>query len=429
MTNDEPTFGERAGQGPSRLVPPPFADGEEVGAAISPEWLPRSIGPEPSWPLPLVAGPLVVARPGPAGPARVWRPWIVAVVLAALIGGGVGAGVVAAVGRKKTIVLRAAPTVPLSTSPTGGAIAHPADIHTILAKVEPAVVTITTSTGAGTGMIISPNGLVVTNAHVVGTESPVKVTLFMDKSPRLADVKGYDTVQDVAVVQIRGASGLPTVDLGDSSTIRVGDDVVAIGNALDLPGGPTVTAGIISATDRTLPDPNTPESLIQTDAAINPGNSGGPLVNSDGQVIGMNTLVIQQADAQALAQNIGFAIAINHIKTLLPGLENGLHNAGNAFLGVGLQDLTPDIASRYQLSVTKGAIVTGVLSSGPADQAGLQQLDVITAIDGQEVPDAPTLDRLVRLKNPGDRVALSVVRGNQTVTVTVTLGNRSQVSG
>jgi putative serine protease PepD len=350
-------------------------------------------------------------------------------VLAALIGASIGAGVVAAVGRKRTVVLPAPTTVPPRASPSGGAIAHPADIHAILARVEPAVVTITTSTGAGTGMIISPNGLVLTNAHVVGTETPVKVTLFRDKSPRTADVKGYDTVQDVAVVQIRGASGLPTVTLGDSSTTQAGDDVLAIGNALDLPGGPTVTEGIISATDRTLPDPTTPESLIQTDAAINPGNSGGPLANSDGEVIGMNTLVIQQAGSQALAQNIGFAIAINHIKTLLPGLENGLHNPGNTFLGVGLQDLTPDIATRYQLSVTKGAIVTGVLPGGPADRAGIQDLDAITAFNGQEVTTAADLPRMVRQKNPGDRANLAVVRGNQTLTVTVTLGNRSQVSG
>src|SRR5207253_2988539 len=143
------------------------------------------------------------------------------------------------------------------------------------------------------------------------------------------------------------ASGLPTVTLGDSDKAQVGDDVIAIGNALDLAGGPTVTKGIVSATDRSLPDSGTTDTYVQTDAAINPGNSGGPLVTGDGTVIGMNTLVIQQAGQGESAQNLGFAIAVNEIKPLISTMEKGGNvglTAGGAFLGVSSQSLTPDMA-------------------------------------------------------------------------------------
>src|SRR5437762_3158962 len=295
---------------------------------------------EPTAPGPTVVGDEpVVAEPPPAEPAPPAPPpppppfqpstaeprpkraaplWIVAAV-AALIGASVSGGVIAATRGNRTTVVRPT-TVPASTSASSSSappVASGSQVRDVLAKVEPAVVTVTTNSGAGSGMIISPDGEVLTNAHVVGRASTVKVTLFKETSSRTADVVGVGNANlgpDVALVKIRDASNLPTVTLGDSDKIQVGDDVVAIGNALDLAGSPTVTKGIVSATDRSLPDAGTSDTYVQTDAAINPGNSGGPLVTGDGTVIGMNTLVIQDAGNNEAAQNLGFAIAVNEIK-------------------------------------------------------------------------------------------------------------------
>jgi len=230
---------------------------------------------------------------------------------------------------------------------------------------------------------------------------------------------GADPADDVALVKIKGASGLPTVQLGDSDAAKVGDDVVAIGNALALAGGPTVTEGIVSAKDRTLAGQGSDlAGLIQTDAAINPGNSGGPLVNSSGQVIGMNTAVIEDAGSNgAVAQNIGFAIGINRIKPLIENIRSGKSTttptAGNGFLGVSTQ--TSD----------QGAVVVDVSAGSPADTAGLQQGDLITKVDGTSVSSSDQLVTAIRGHKAGDRVKLTIERGGATSTVSVTLGART----
>jgi putative serine protease PepD len=206
--------------------------------------------------------------------------------------------------------------------------------------VEPGVVSIETSSyvsngrgffgsgqvkGAGSGMILTSDGQVLTNYHVVEGASTIKVTVFGQTQAHTAVLVGANQAADVALLQMQGVSGLPTVELGDSDAAQVGDDVVAIGNALALAGGPSVTEGIVSAKDRTLSgNGSTLSGLIQTDAAINPGNSGGPLVNSTGQVIGMNTAVIEDAGSDgAVAQNMGFAIGINRIKPLIDQIRAG----------------------------------------------------------------------------------------------------------
>jgi S1-C subfamily serine protease len=209
--------------------------------------------------------------------------------------------------------------------------------------------------------------------------------------------------------------------------MRVGDDVVAIGNALALPGGPTVTRGIVSAVDRTIDAENERlEHLIQTDAAINPGNSGGPLSNSAGEVIGMNTAVAGQA------QNIGFAIAIDTVKPIAEGLKAG-KGAGvakaAAFLGITSVSVTSDIQQRFGLSTSKGALVRDVTSGSGADSAGLQAGDVIVRFGNDDISSSDDLGAAVRKQQPGDKVAVTWMRGNQRQTATVTLGSRPAGTG
>jgi S1-C subfamily serine protease len=403
---------------------------------VEPETTLRDLAPvEP------LEAPPDTAPPGPPPPPPAQTGWsgrriAVVATLAALVGGLAGGGVVAALddGGATTRTTVLSPSV----------IAKPRDIHGIIAKVEPGVVAIRTEAfdprdlfqrfpqrGAGTGMIISPDGEVVTNAHVVpeGTTS-IKVTVEGELDARDADVVGRRTDDDVALIKIRGATNLATVQLGDSAKLLVGDDVVAIGNALALPGGPTVTEGIVSALGRALDDGNghTLENLIQTDAAINPGNSGGPLVNADGAVVGINTAVIQSAGNEP-AQNIGFAIAINTIKPLLAELRRGATGAENqGYLGVQSQTLTPDIAQQFGLGTDRGAIVAQVVPGSPADQAGIRRGDVVVGFGGKRITTADELVGAVRARHPGDKVEITVTRGKDERKVTVTLGSRPTTS-
>jgi len=308
-----------------------------------------------------------------------------------------------------------------------------ADVHLVLAKVEPGVVSVHTQRGAGTGMVLTPDGQVLTNAHVVTEDftspppSTVTVTRVNERSPRTADVVAVDTEDDMALLRVRGAAGLPTVNLGHSAALRVGDSVLAIGNALDLPGGPTVTEGIVSALGRHLDNNNGQrlDNLIQTDAAINPGNSGGPLVDANGDVVGINTAVIQQASLGESAQNLGFAIAIDTAKPIIDELRTG--HASRAYLGVVTTDLTPQIARRFGIPVNSGAIVEDVSPGSAADQAGLQPDDVIVKWGARDVSSAGDLIAAVRAASPGDRVPVEFYRGETRSTVTVTLGSKSLI--
>jgi S1-C subfamily serine protease len=373
------------------------------------------------------------APPDPAPPSAS-RRWLLVALVAALVGGLVGAGVGTAIDDDSggTTVLR-------RTGGVTSAIVKPGDIHALIAKVQPGVVAIRTQAfdpqdvfrrvpqqGAGTGMIISADGEVLTNRHVVpdGTTS-IKVTLDGERDARDADVVGRSTGTDVAVLKIRNAKGLPTVVLGDSDKLLVGDSVVAIGNALALPGGPTVTEGIVSALGRELEDDSgTLGNLIQTDAAINPGNSGGPLVNAAGEVVGMNTAVIQTAGNE-LAQNLGFAIAINTIKPEITDIRGGKASAATgAYLGVQSQTLTPQIADQFGFSTDRGAIIAAVVPGSPADQGGLRRGDVITRFDGRNIDTAEQLVNAVATHKPGDRVEVVFKRSEDEQRVTVSLGSK-----
>ena len=378
------------------------------------------------------------------------RTWVWLVVLVALIAGVVGSLVGATVGinQQQTIVKEFFPT--RSVIPGVG------DIQAILAKVEPAVVSVDsqaaganglTSQAAGTGMILTSNGEVLTNNHVVAGAASVTVTLLGQSKARPAHVLGTDPAKDVALVQIDDASNLPTVTLGQSSDAQVGDSVVAIGNALALAGGPTVTQGIISAENRSLTAENdhggseSLSGLFQTDAAINPGNSGGPLVNAQAQVVAMNTAVASSSSGNAPTQNIGFAIPVDSIKPLLPGLRTGgtggttggvsSGGSGNsgpapsrnkAFLGVTVAPVTPSVQQQEGLSVSSGALVLSVEPGGPAAKGSVQAGDVIVSFNGKVVTSAAQLTADIRPLAPGDHVALGVVRGTRHLTLHVTLG-------
>jgi S1-C subfamily serine protease len=247
-----------------------------------------------------------------------------------------------------------------------------------------------------------------------------------------------DPTNDVALLQINGASNLPTVSFGHSENVQIGDAVVAIGNALGLSAGsPTVTQGIISATGRTVqasdPSGNGTETLtnmFQTDAAINPGNSGGPLIDSSGKVIGMNTAVAANSNGTSQAQNIGFAIPSNKINQLVPSLrdksiKNGTQS-GSGFLGVDVVTLTSQLRSEYNFVPSQGAVVTQVVSGSPADVAGIQQADVITSFDGKAITSAEQLAAAVEAKAPGSSVRIGLYRGQAQMMVSATLSSASQ---
>lgn len=360
------------------------------------------------------------------------------IVVAAVIGGLVGAGVAT------ELVHRDPQTVIKGFSPNTGVLPKVGDVQGILQRVLPAVVSIDTRSfqpgggslglggpaqGAGTGMIISPDGEVLTNDHVVAGATSVKVTVYGQTDQLAAHVVGTDPAADIALVKIEGVKSLPNVTLGNSDQSRVGDSVLAMGNALALLGGPSVTEGIVSAEHRniTAGTGTTSESLsdvIQTDAAINPGNSGGPLVNAKAQVIGMNTAVAQSGGGNAPAQNVGFAIAINNIKPRLNQLRSGQSRPARAFLGVEAETLTPDLRATYGFAASRGAVIVSVTPGSPAENAGVQVADVVTALDGKAIATNSDLVNDVEARRPGDRVSLTVMRGNQTLKLSLTLGSR-----
>jgi len=258
--------------------------------------------------------------------------------------------------------------------------------------------------GAGSGVIIDSRGYIVTNNHVVEGATQIKVTLNDGRSFDAVKIN-RDPATDLAVIQISG-SNLPVAKLGRSDTLRVGDWVITIGNALALEGGATVTVGIVSHTKRTIQEQNgvTLYNLLQTDAAINPGNSGGALLNIAGEVVGINTAIAGEA------QNIGFAIAITPAMPVIEQLIT-IGRVIRAFLGVNMVNLTATLASRYNLSVKEGALVTTVSRGTPADRAGLQRLDVVTVFDGQKITKADQVVEIIRSHKPGDTVEITYIRG------------------
>jgi putative serine protease PepD len=246
-----------------------------------------------------------------------------------------------------------------------------------------------------------------------------------------ATLIGTNPIDDVALIRINNISGLTPVTFGNSNDLVVGDAVVAIGNALGLAAGtPTVTSGIVSALGRTVTagsstSSETLSNMIQTDAAINPGNSGGPLLDSSGDVIGMNTAVAGTLPDGTSAQNIGFAIPDATIESLLKQLEAGesVVNHG-AFIGVEITSMTPSLQQEYGFTVSSGAVVMSVISGTGAAAAGVKQGDVIVGINKSSIGSAQDVGSVISALRPGDVIALHVVRGKQHLTISVTLGSQ-----
>ena len=305
-------------------------------------------------------------------------------------------------------------------------------------KVTPSVVSITTTSSAvnffgqtveqeaaGTGFIITNDGLILTNKHVAQSGSKLTVVTSAGKTYD-AKVAALDPTNDLAILKIE-ATGLPVVDLGDSNDLQVGQWVVAVGNALGQLQN-TVTVGVISARERQLTagagsEQEQLNNLLQTDAAINSGNSGGPLVNLAGQVIGINTAVASNA------QSIGFAIPVNQAKSAIDSYKaNGKIIA--PFLGVRYIMITQDIAQNNNLPVTSGALViaaqgeTAVISASPADKAGIKANDIITEINGDKVGQNNTLGSLISQYHPNDEIEIKYLRDNKERTAKIKLGQQ-----
>jgi putative serine protease PepD len=382
----------------------------------------------PPHPLPGSSEPPRAPRePKPRSAVGWFKPALAGGIVGAIVAAGVAGGIVAA---NDDGVSSAKAPAALTRSSSKLAGAH-LDVAGVLQKVQHGVVAIDvkgSSNGfqsfeaAGTGMIIDSAGLILTNSHVVEGANTIQVTLY-DGRQLDADLVGRSSSHDVALIKARNASGLDPVKFGSSGSLQVGDDVVAVGNALNLGSTPTVTTGIVSALDRDISADNgeSLSDLIQTDAAINHGNSGGPLVNASGEVIGINTAVAAEG------QNIGFAISIDSVQPLIEQLRNGggEFKAG-AFLGVrtsNLDDVVPQVKDRFSITSDDGAFITSVVPGSGADGAGLQPGDVITEVDGRSVKTNTDVGAIIQSHKAGDQVEIRFQRDGESKTTKATLGS------
>jgi len=269
------------------------------------------------------------------------------------------------------------------------------------------------SRGLGSGFIVSTDGYILTNEHVISGADEIEVTLAGHDKPYPAQKIGSDHDLDLAVLKIDAGGELPTVSLGDSDSIRVGDWVIAIGNPYGLDH--TVTVGVISAKGRPIAlQDRQYKNLLQTDASINPGNSGGPLLNLNGEVVGINTAI------NAEAQGIGFAIPCSTVKAVFDDLVNK-GGVTHPWLGVYLQSVTSEVAQYFNLKDLNGAMIAQVVGGGPAAKAGLQRGDVITGYNGSKVSSPDELSELVNGTGVGSQVEINFIRGGNSMSVTATI--------
>lgn len=299
----------------------------------------------------------------------------------------------------------------------------------VIGKVQPGIVQINVTTSGqqalGSGVIIDKRGYIVTNNHVVSGASSLQVTLANNQTLP-AQVVGTDPADDLAVIKITPpAGGLTTVTLGDSSQLRAGQEVLAIGSPLG--NAETVTSGIISALNRNVSEgqngPTLPDA-IQTDAPINPGNSGGALVDLQGNLIGMPTLNAVDTEFNTPANGLGFAIPVNRIRYIAQQIitDNHVTHTGRAILGVTVTTVTPTLVAQNHLSASSGVLIVSVVSGGPSASAGLKTGDVIVQLGNRTVNSTSDLSAALLQEKPGDSVPLKIERGNQQVTINVTLG-------
>jgi putative serine protease PepD len=334
------------------------------------------------------------------------------VAAAAVIGGGAGAVATNALHDDTPAVRTITNTRTVASTSSGGAVMSPHDVYE---AAKDSVAYITTGVGTGSGFVVSSDGYIVTNAHVVeGANGQIKAKIGDGKTLN-AKLVGEDASTDLALLKV-SASGLKPLALGDSSSVQVGDPAYAIGNPFGLDR--TLTTGVISALQREISSPNgfSIDDVLQTDAAINPGNSGGPLFNGAGQVIGVNSQIESTGSSSSGGQagnvGIGFAIPSNTVKTVVEQLR-ATGKVSHAYLGVQTQNASG-----------AGAHVAAVTAGGPAANGGLRVGDVITSLGGKSVDDSTALSTLVDQHKVGDSVEVKVTRNGQSKTLTIKLGQR-----
>ncbi len=319
------------------------------------------------------------------------------------------------------------PAAVTKTHPPSAPAAELPSVADVVEKISPSVVTVIVRTvsqgprqpirgsGVGTGIIFDPSGYILTNSHVIADATRVTVILPDERSME-AKIVGRDPFTDLAVIKVE-ETNLPAASFGSSDQLRIGEWVIAIGNALGLSGGPSVTVGVVSAKGRSV---GVPESnivlhdMVQTDAAINEGNSGGPLVNLQGQVVGISTVMVSDA------QGIGFAVGTS---TALPIMEQ-LVKSGRVvwpWLGVSVEEITRARALELNLAVTEGILIRGVEVDTPAQKAGLKAGDIIVELDSQPVKEVRQLQDLIRKHKIGDQVTVTYIRSGSRQTASVTL--------
>jgi putative serine protease PepD len=331
----------------------------------------------------------------------------IAAIVLALASGGIGAWTALALDDDSS---------PTTSTQTGNSsttrIVDKSSLAEVAEQVQDSVVSIATGSGEGSGVVLTADGYVLTNNHVVAGARNVRV-VFVDGKSAQANVVGTDPRTDLAVVKASGVSGLKAAKFGDSGAIKVGDTVLALGSPLGLQG--SVTSGIISAKDRTIRAGSdnsqagtSISGVLQTDAAINPGNSGGALVNTAGEVIGINTAIARSGDSQGNI-GVGFAIPSNKARVAAEQLMRG-EKVSHPYLGVSLGS-TDD----------GGAVISSVTASGPAAQAGLQQGDVVTRANGKTIKDSDDLVAVIQAGKVGDKIEITYTRNGQEKTITVTL--------
>ena len=416
---------------------PPAAPSHPLWPAPAQTW-PPSPSPTAQPSSPLAAPPPSYGPPPEPEPSRSRRvPWVVALVAVIVIAGGAGAGVTLAVTNRSTSPSGSRLPTAILKGPPGSNL----NVSSIAARVEPATVDITANGSAGgdegTGMIITASGTVLTNNHVIDGSMTLKAQVDGSGRSYTATVLGTDATDDIALLQLQGGSGFKTVTIGDSSAIKVGDPVVAIGNALALPGQETVTSGLISAMNRSInvsnPSTGQTESLskmFQTSAPINPGNSGGPLVDAAGDVIGMNTAEASTTSSGESASNVGFAIPIDKAMAIARLVYAGkasttVQIGPHAIMGVEVTSVAcaegqdgctglgststifGSAPSTYHAPTGNGAVILDVVSGAPAEKAGLAAGDVIVGVDGHTVGSPTALTGRMAVYKVGQKVTIA----------------------
>jgi S1-C subfamily serine protease len=383
-------------------------------------------------------GPPPPPPPAPPAAASIWQRVAAFVVLAAVVAAAAGVGVGFSIARSIN-PNQTAQSSPLTESPiqTTTPGSGNSSLAAVARQVDPAIVDVNTTIGssaaAGTGMIITSSGEILTNNHVVASSTSITVTVQGRSQAYTAHLVGVDVSQDVAVIQIdQNVSGLPTVRFANSSAVKVGDTVYAIGNALGQGGTPHATQGQVVALDQTITASEgtgvseTLNGMIQSDAVIYEGDSGGALVNSSGQVVGMITAG-QAQGFRSSASDVGYAIASNTAISVVNRIRaheqaSDLTYGQVGYLGVSVQSLDSFTAQQLGLNVSSGALVVGVQSGSPAASAGITRNSVITSIGGTAVTSADDLGTAIRSHRAGDIVSVTWVTASGSHTANVTLG-------